>query len=33
MKVKNDYNECLTDISCFIRKYFNLYSIGRCKRI
>ena len=24
MKVKNNYNECLTNLACSIRKYFNL---------
>lgn len=24
MKIKNDYNECLTNLACSVRKYFNL---------
>jgi len=24
MKVKNNYNECLTNLACSIRKYFGL---------
>ena len=24
MKVRNNYNECLTNLACSIRKYFNL---------
>ena len=24
MKVKNNYNECLTNLACSIRKYFDL---------
>lgn len=24
MRVRNNYNECLTNLACSIRKYFNL---------
>lgn len=34
MNVRNNYNECLTNVACSIRKYFNLdYKYNTLKEI